>query len=272
MSFSTSGHRAFPAARPGRAEFAPTPASTSLEKPFVSTIHYHGIPRPPRICWPAVLISIALHAGLLLGFNRHPAPPKAVAAFDLADYQIQMMPIPEDEEDQKPKELNDEETVEAPSVSVPMLADVPVNIPLDSAFVQQLDYTIPLKSDASLGKLVNIPVNIHRGRPSEASIKNLFNMSDLDRRPEPIAQPAPQFPFEYKATVEYAQVVVGFVIDTNGNVIMPYIIRSTHSGFDNAAIVGVSKWKFRPGYKAGRKVNTRAEQTLEFTLTDEGRN
>jgi protein TonB len=51
--------------------------------------------------------------------------------------------------------------------------------------------------------------------------------------------------------------------------VAPLVTDSSHHGFDDAAMVGVSKWKFRPGMKAGRKVNTRVRQMITFTVGDE---
>jgi protein TonB len=88
----------------------------------------------------------------------------------------------------------------------------------------------------------------------------------LDRRPEPIVQAQPNYPFEMKRGGIEAQVRVGFIVNSKGDVILPYVVSATHTGFDHAAIEAVLKWKFRPGMKNGRKVNTRVEQPMNFTV------
>jgi len=236
--------------------------------PPASTLHYFGIPRPSRISWLAVLISAGLHAVLLLGFNRH-VPVKKVVVHEEVVEQMLMMPDLSDPEEEKVKDLNDDEPMEAPSVTVPMLADIPTLVPVNTNFVQQLDLTIPLKSDATAGKLMSIPVNIQRGRPDDSGIKNLFNISELDRRPEPIVQTQPNYPFEMKREGIEGRVRVGFIVDSKGDVILPYIVSSTNIGFERSAIEAVLKWRFRPGMKNGRKVNTRVEQPMDFKVTDD---
>jgi protein TonB len=39
-------------------------------------------------------------------------------------------------------------------------------------------------------------------------------------------------------------------------------------GFERPALEGVVRWKFRPGMKLGRKVNTRVIQPIDFSIND----
>jgi outer membrane biosynthesis protein TonB len=48
----------------------------------------------------------------------------------------------------------------------------------------------------------------------------------------------------------------------------PFVRETTHHGFDEAAVTGVGRWKFRPGFKAGSKVNTRMRVPIVFKITD----
>jgi protein TonB len=250
----------------------PTPATPSITPGHANplkgaTFHYYGIPAPARISWLAVLVSASLHAGLLLSFNKHVLPKKHVVEAD-GPSEMMMMPDLKEPEDDKPKELNDEEPA-APSVQVPMLQDVPVNVPVDSTFTQLPDLNIPAKLDGAANSIMSIPMNIQRGRPDTSAMKDLFNIADLDRKPEAIMQTAPVFPFELKQSVPEARVRVGFIVNSSGDVIMPYIVNSTHRGFERAALEAVGKWKFKPGMRGGRKVNTRVEQPIDFKVMDD---
>ena len=233
-----------------------------------STIRYYGIPQKAGAIWLGILISAGLHAVLLLGFNRH-VPVRKIVVAEAPVEQMLMMPDLKDPEEDKPKELNDDDQITAPMVSVPMLADVLLQVPVDASFIQQLDPTVPLKSDPMAGKLVSIPVNIQHGRPDESGIKNLFNISELDRAPEPIVQTQPDYPFELKRAGVDGRVRAGFIVDSRGDVILPYVVSSTNHGFERSAIEAVKKWKFRPGMKNGRKVNTRVEQPIDFKVSAE---
>jgi protein TonB len=230
-----------------------------------ANFRYHGTPPQPRSYYVvAILVSVALHAGLLLGFNKHKVPKRVVAAEE-PPAEMLVMPDLTEPEEQKLSELNDDEPV-APTVQVPMLADVPLSIPVDSTFTQLIDPTVPTKLEGAAASVMAIPTNIARGRPDTSGIKDLFNIADLDRKPEPIVQTPPQFPYELKQSVSEARVRVGFIVTSRGDVIMPYIINSSDRGFERATLDAVMKWKFKPGMRGGRKVNTRVEQPIDFKV------
>ncbi len=241
------------------------PADRSPVRPTVEgTFHYHGLPPRSRIPWLALVASAGLHAVALLAFNSRPAAKKHVVVEDAPSTML-MMPDLSDPEEEKPKELSDDEPMTAPAVQVPMLADIPTMVPVDS-FTQLVDPTVPMKADAAAASLIAIPVNIQRGRPDTSKIKDLFNIADLDRIPEPIVQTPPQFPFGLKEEAPTARVRLGFIVSSKGDVIMPYVISSTHRGFERSALEAVTKWKFKPGMRGGRKVNTRVEQPIDFKV------
>lgn len=213
----------------------------------------------------ALAVSVALHATFLFGFNKKTVRHKVVQQEQTELIQMTMPPIEEEKSD-KVEELS-ETPDEAPSVAVPQLADLPSSVSV-STFVQPLQFTPDLKSSLANAKVSQIPVNVGRGR-NLANMGTIFEISQLDRAPTPIMQPSPVFPFALKQQVSEAQVVVEFIVDVNGDVVAPFVIKTTHPGFNDAAVVGVAKWKFRPGQKAGRKVNTRVRAPVNFFVSDE---
>jgi protein TonB len=242
-----------------------TPAGRAPAHPSdQATFRYHGLPPPSRIPWLAILVSIGLHAAGLLGFNGRVVVKKQVVVEETTN-EIMMMPDLSEPEEEKPRELTDDEPMTAPAVQVPMLADVPTMVPVDS-FTQLVDLTVPMRSDAAVNSVIAIPVNIQRGRPDTSKIKDLFNIADLDRIPEPIVRTPPLFPYGLKEEAPKARVRLGFIVTSNGDVIMPYVISSTHRGFERSALDAVVKWKFKPGMRAGRRVNTRVEQPIDFKV------
>jgi hypothetical protein len=46
-------------------------------------------------------------------------------------------------------------------------------------------------------------------------------------------------------------------------------VSATFPGFESASVAGVSRWQFRPGMKAGKKVNTRMRVPLIFRVIDD---
>ncbi len=214
----------------------------------------------------SVLLAAGIHAATLLGFNhaRHRPAPKKIE--DDAIAVVLEMPQLKDLEEPEPTE-GDSAPPET-ALSVPMLADVPAPI-MPNSFVQPIDVQSLLPpTDLSQAKTMTIPDHIARGKKIGEGLGNIFNLADLDRAPEPTVQPSPVFPPGLKKEMTEASVKVEFVVNTDGRVVNAVVVDSTHHGFDEAALIGVSKWHFRPGMKAGRKVNTRMMVPILFKTFD----
>lgn len=227
--------------------------------------HYDGIDwnRIPLIF--AVFVSIALHVVFLFGFNGKSAAKHAATVEEVEIIQMTMPELEEEKSDQV-EELT-EQADEAPAISVPQLADLPSSVTV-ATFVQPLQYTPDVSASLSAAKATQIPVNIGRSR-NLANMGTIFEISQLDRIPTPIMQPAPVFPYALKQSVSEARVLVEFIVDSNGDVVAPFVVSSTHSGFNESAVNGVAKWKFRPGMKAGKRVNTRVRAPVNFFVEDD---
>jgi protein TonB len=211
----------------------------------------------------AMLLSASLHAGLILGIGQARKVPPKIVDDDPPLIAITLPQLKDLEDEPPPTDTGERAEIFAP---VPMLADVPT-IPRPNDFVQQIDLaTLLPPPDFSGVKIYQVPEHIRRGVAKFEGMANLFNLADLDRIPEPIMQPPPVFPRELKNECERAVVRVEFVVTTEGRVVNAYVIESTHKGFEESAVVGVSKWRFRPGMKTGRKVNTRMQVPIIFTI------
>ncbi|MET0263321.1 MAG: energy transducer TonB, partial [Rariglobus sp.] len=66
----------------------------------------------------------------------------------------------------------------------------------------------------------------------------------------------PIYPSEMSRAGINGEVVVGFIVDSEGNVRNAYIVSSTHREFEAEALRAVARWKFKPGRKNGAYVNT----------------
>jgi protein TonB len=105
-------------------------------------------------------------------------------------------------------------------------------------------------------------------KPPAASLKTggeAFSMKELDSPPKARTRKAPVYPAELRAAGIEGSVVVSMVIDTAGVVREARIEKSTHHGFEMAALEAVTQWQFEPGRKGGRQVNTRVSQVLQFS-------
>ncbi len=64
------------------------------------------------------------------------------------------------------------------------------------------------------------------------------------------------------------RVVVQFVIDEQGNVLNPRVVRGVGGGLDEAAVAAVRQAKFTPGRQRGRAVRVEYTLTIHFQLSD----
>jgi len=237
-------------------------AGLSRRPPPTSTWRYHGAARSRRPLWCALVVSAVLHLGVLLGFNRHTPPPRRVEAGDAIAVTI-VMPDLKDLEEPEPQPTDNENPVDA-GITVPTLADVPSQVDLSTAFVQEIDYSTLLpQPDVSAAKTLSIPTHISHGKIGEGMGK-IFELKDLDRPPEPLVRISPIFPAALKQQGMRAEVMVGFITDSNGLVKNAYIVESTDHRFEDAALVAIGKWKFRPGIRNGKRVAVRMMQPLKF--------
>ncbi len=96
----------------------------------------------------------------------------------------------------------------------------------------------------------------HRGRGSTAE-------------PVPVFQCKPVFPSEQRANQIVGQAIVSFVVDTTGRPRELRVVRATVPAFGEEAMAAVERWRFAPGLKNGRVVNTRMQVPIVFNIVDE---
>jgi protein TonB len=223
-------------------------------------------PSAPKTHWTfavAIVAAVSLHAAMFYGFETKPARKAAVAPQRAEQViQMEMPPLPPEETEDKPTELVEEQTT---TVAVPQLADVPSAVAL-TEFSQSIDLRPKAEVDATAFKSMTIPVNHGRGGSGLGNGGTIFNLSDLDRVPQAVAQPSPRAP--QTPGLENGVVRVSFIVDAEGNVREPKVVESTNSEFEKTAIQGVQRWKFRPGMKGGRKVATLMEVPIRFQFDE----
>jgi TonB family protein len=84
--------------------------------------------------------------------------------------------------------------------------------------------------------------------------------------PKILKRPPPIYPYNVQMAGLTGKVEVEFVIDTEGQVSNPVVVRSNNPWFERPALDAILKWKFEPARMNGKAVNTRAAQTLEFQI------
>lgn len=252
------------APRPNR----PTPPE---RRPTKGDWRYVPTERPSRLPFVyAGIFSLGMHVLALFAFNEEVVEMAVVD--DTPEIEVTFLEMPPIEELDEPEEVfdgNDAPEEIDPGQYVPMQADIP-SINTDAAFVQKMDLaSLMPKPDFDSAKVASIPPKISRTKVNPKDMKDLFNLADLDQVPTPLLQRPPTFPAQYKKTVPYAEVTVDFIVDKKGKVTWAKVTKTTHHGFEDAAILGVSRWQFKPGKKGGKAVNTRMRVPLIFRVAED---
>ena len=215
-----------------------------------------------RTVFLALALSAGVHAAFLLAFNQ--PGPRTILVPLRADPPIKW--TWRDDTDPPPSDPEVIALKDPPPVNLPRQLDIPSPVDLHPDFVVPLQPPAPVTA-LSKETLLRIPTNINSDSRPPGS-ENIFDVKQLGRAPRAIAQPAPRFPLELQHEVASAELVVEFIVDTSGSVRNATIVSSTHHGFDRATLDGVRQWKFQPGLKDGRKVNTRIRQPIRFAMDD----
>jgi protein TonB len=171
--------------------------------------------------------------------------------------QISMPKIEPDEPD-----VVEDQPQTPQDISPPMQNDMPQVVTPDS-FVQPIEPPPPDLSAISKN-IVKIPET----RSGLGGVE-VFDISKLDQQPVAKFQARPQFPFEMRRAGISGEVLVDFIVDTNGEVRNAFAAHSSQREFEAAAVQAVSKWKFRPGRKNGHAVFTHMQVPIVFTLNED---
>jgi periplasmic protein TonB len=81
-----------------------------------------------------------------------------------------------------------------------------------------------------------------------------------------IHQEDPEFSDEARKAHFQGEVIVAIIVDANGRVVQPRLVKSIGMGLDEKAIEAALKWTFHPGTLNGKPVATRATISMTFHL------
>lgn len=212
-----------------------------------------------------IVISALIHGGVLASslLMQRPVvtPPDPVITPPPEPFPVDLTPLePEPAPNQDRADRSDRKDVSPP----PKAPEMPGPID-DKTFVQPPQPNLPpdLNPDPNI---TAIPTDHGRFIPRDIKV---IDVGLLTQKPAPRAQIPPQYPFELRNAGIEGEVVVEFIVDANGGVRNPFVVRSTQRGFEAAALQAIGKWKFRPGRKDGRAVNAgRVQQIFTFRIND----
>lgn len=148
---------------------------------------------------------------------------------------------------------------------------VPMEVPNSQVIEQQdVDFDASLDLDESLNTRQKPSAASDEGEEEAADVEDEIFVA-VEESPELIGgmaalREAVEYPkIARKAGVE-GRVIVQFVVDKDGNVQDPEVIRSVHSLLDKAAIKAVKQQKFKPGKQRDRPVKVQMSLPVSFKL------
>jgi protein TonB len=97
-------------------------------------------------------------------------------------------------------------------------------------------------------------------------LRSFFELAELDQPPVIIAQSLPPYPSALLRTGASGEVTVMFIVTPEGGVRSARVTAATNSGFAESALEAVARWRFWPGRKDGRSVDSRVEVPIAFAV------
>ncbi|PID76129.1 MAG: hypothetical protein CSB23_00180 [Deltaproteobacteria bacterium] len=184
-----------------------------------------------------------------------------------------------EEVEKEPEEPPDPDPTPPPEMEPPTLEMPEIETPQMTYESASVDYTntVSLPSLTGLGlKGIKInPQNYARkqgkallpGLPQHGPPKTRFNSDEVDKTPQPVATTQPLYPYKAKRLGIEGMVRFRFLVDTSGKTSLLEILESKPPGeFDQAVRRSVKNWRFKPGTKDGRAVETWVKTTVQFKL------
>lgn len=115
---------------------------------------------------------------------------------------------------------------------------------------------------------VVIPSRIEAGTTQELSAEfpesqRIYQVTEVDRQPETLKSVKPDLP--YYLTMTAGRVEIQVVVTSEGAMRDVRILSATEADLKKFCLAALADWKFKPGLKAGKPVNTRL--TIPFVIT-----
>ena len=154
---------------------------------------------------------------------------------------------------------------EPPRISTPAINVVSLNaLPIQSS---------PMNLKVNL-KAAKVPVPnavaLPAGPPKAVAAKVGFGMDEVDQKPVSIGVLKPPYPFSARRKGIEGYVTVQFLVDKTGKAREVKILDAKPAGiFDRSVHKTVPRWRFKPGKKGGRPVDTWVKITIRFELGDD---
>jgi len=204
-----------------------------------------------------LLGSVAMAAGItallfcIIPFSHVVAKPSRT--LELRKTSVADLPPPEEEAPPPPEAETKREEVAPPDLSEDLAPPAPLMADLDVAV-------------GGGGYLPGFVAQAGASAEDMGTALDTFDVSELEKRPEVVAQVAPAYPAELrKAKIEGAVTIV-FLLSEEGRVEDPRVENSSRVEFEKPALEAVRRWRFRPGMKDGQPVKTHMRLPVRFRV------
>ena len=219
----------------------------------------------------AFVLSAAVHAGFICGFNTHPfipTPPRELVWTPPpgpAPTEVDLTPPPPVLPDRPPEAT--ETKARAPVDPVASIRETFAEV--NPGGIRIVLAHIDAGTPPDLGRNVEkVPLASEFGRRTPTG-EEVVPLDKLDKRPEVVHAVDPRYPIELLHNGLGGTVVVRFIVTRNGDVGEVTVLTASHPDLAAAAVEAVRKWKFHAGRKNNRCVDTCLEMPLNFAVTED---
>ncbi len=87
-------------------------------------------------------------------------------------------------------------------------------------------------------------------------------------QPRVLRQQRPVYPLAMRASEMRGEVLVDFIVDIEGRVRNPFVVRTLNPAFDDPTITAIREWRFEPGRVGDRPVKTHMQVPVLFGLNE----
>ena len=225
-----------------------------------------------RFFFYGISVSALLHVAVFYGFppTSTPPPPRPRPANIGNLAELSFLP-PDDPEPAKPAPETDEPETNAPEAS----EGGETRATIGETFHEFSERAITIDVGRIVPAVMPNPNStnwtVPRTPPSgrRAAGGDFVDITKLDKKPVATNRAAPVYPFEAKRLGYSGTVVLRFIVDSRGDVSDVEVVGSDHGELNRAAVDAMLRWRFRPGMKNGRRVSTRMEMPMVFSLKSE---
>lgn len=103
--------------------------------------------------------------------------------------------------------------------------------------------------------------------PPTTTFSGVFGLDEVDEAPSVLRSVQPEYPYSAKRKGQTGVVEVKALVGADGNVQSVSVERADPKGFfEDAVLIAVRKWKFKPGVKDGQNVPTWVVFPVRFEL------